>query len=768
MKKIIHGAKDRNDGWQNLVTLLGTSGDKRMASQLTWDNHPPEFYEQLYSGGGIPARIVDLIPDEALRRWVDWQNVDNNEKEAIEDRCEELDVRGNFLKAWKWGRAYGGGLLHIVTDTSDPASPLSRGEKVIGLRDLSRWDVRILTTDVEYDFGSPNFGHPRIYYLNVQMGSQYKGYPIHWTRMIRFDGQLVPRRTFIRNNYWHDSVLNRIYNSIRNYETSNDAAAACLQDFNVDVFKMNNVAALIGSGKEAIVKARIEMMSYTKSVINAMVLDAKDEEYENKGRSLEGVAELLVHQANRLVAETDIPHTKLLGESPGGSNATGNSTSQQWYNFIGSEQENYAKAKLKRLISILFPDHKDISFKFRPLRVLDDNEMADLRKTTAETDQIYFNIGALDPSEITESRFGGEEYSMETKIDNEARESGLIGPGSANEIGGDDEENEGGDPQGNGEEGPSGGQEGNPKVSKPLSTTGDRPPEGKERNKEPGPSDDTERGNKKKSAKKNADMTGRGKEALDSDEEEKAEEVSVTSKESGMGQSEFEPRNEILEVKGGIPHTKPFISQTMSDPFRDPSTDPQMKGPGIPNKNRTILPTRGNGVTAQSGFDFQKDAGKTGSPREITQIEPRKTEDSAEKASSPKRAATIIVRRGDDFLMGKRRDNGRWTLPGGHVSDLESHHQGAVRELDEETGLKAEKLKFVGGRIVEPRQGHSIHLNIYEHNADKKAKPNFKNDPDKEIDEFRWLNSKEPLPEEILGNLQHPNNVALDHMGLLK
>ncbi len=75
-------------------------------------------------------------------------------------------------------------------------------------------------------------------------------------------------------------------------------------------------------------------------------------------RSSISLAELLVLQANRLVAETDIPHTLLLGESPDGSNATGNSTSQQWYNFIGTEQENYLRPKLQRLMDLIVPDEK--------------------------------------------------------------------------------------------------------------------------------------------------------------------------------------------------------------------------------------------------------------------------------------------------------------------------------------------------------------------------------------------------------------------------
>lgn len=727
----------RADGWQNLITLLGTGADKRTAGNLYWDNRPPEFYEQMYAGGGIPARIVDLIPEESLRHWVEWTGVDKDTAEMINDRCESIDLRGALLKSWKWGRAYGGAVCHIVTDTPDPASPLRVGERVIGLRDLSRWDLRILTTDIEFDFGSPNWGHPRIYYLNVQMGSQYKGYPIHWTRMIRFDGQLVPRRTYIRNGYWHDSILNRLFNSIRNYEQANDAAAACLMDFNVDVFKMKNLANMISEGHEAIVQARIETLSLAKSVINAMIIDADEEDYENKGRSMQGVAEILTQQANRLVAETDIPHTKLLGESPDGSNATGNSTSQQWYNFIGTEQENYLRPKLKRLIELLFPDMPELSFKFKSLRVLDEVEKATLRKTVAETDQIYDQIGVLDPTEITESRFGGDEWSMETTIDKEARAAGLIVPHAQEEVGAEADD-------------------------EALHASGDQPPEGKSSVEDEPPPSEPEPGHDMRGHEGvGRDLTGREKERHPAPRgDDSVEGHGIGELFSGMQKSgtEFDFNNQV--IKGGDkPATASFISQTMSEPMRDPRTDPHLKGPGIPNKPRNILPTRGNGITAPSGFDFEKDAGKEGFAVEGQRVD---------SDMGRKRAATIIVRRGDHFLMGKTNKEGRWTLPGGVVEDGESMHQGGARELLEETGLDAKRLKFLGSRLVESEMGKPFEVAMYEHNMEKGAKPTGKNDPDKEVGKWEWFDSKKPLDAEVLGNLKHANNIALDHLGLLK
>jgi len=49
----------------------------------------------------------------------------------------------------------------------------------------------------------------------------------------------------------------------------------------------------------------------------------------------------------------------------------------------------------------------------------------------------------------------------------------------------------------------------------------------------------------------------------------------------------------------------------------------------------------------------------------------------------------LLVRRGSDPLRGK------WTLPGGALEIGESLHDGVVRELEEETGLRVEPLELI-------------------------------------------------------------------------
>ena len=63
--------------------------------------------------------------------------------------------------------------------------------------------------------------------------------------------------------------------------------------------------------------------------------------------------------------------------------------------------------------------------------------------------------------------------------------------------------------------------------------------------------------------------------------------------------------------------------------------------------------------------------------------------ESIKKSEDFSRVSSVIVATDDKMLMLQRRDNNKWTFPGGHLNDTESHLEGAVRELWEEAGIRA-------------------------------------------------------------------------------
>ena len=732
--------EERMDGWQNVVTGLGTSGDKRQYGQVQWQSRTMEFYEQLYSGDELASRIVDIIPDDGLRKWIEPKGYAKNVLEAVEKKLTALDARGSCERAWKWARAFGGALQYVVTDCIDPAQPFdAENEKVLALREMSRYDLRILTTDIETDFGSENYGQPNIYFLNVQVGTGVKLYPVHWSRVIRYDGKMVPRRTYIRNNYWHDSVLQRLFNVIRNYQTSNDAAAGIMQDFNVGVVKMKNLVNMMSAGKEQKVRARIEMMNFAKSTINAMILDADDEDFTDLSRNVTGLPEMLDHMARRFVAATDIPHTKLLGESPDGSNATGNSTTQLWYQTVEAEQNNYLRPRLNRLMGMLFYDMPELTYEFNKLHQLTEIEEADLRNKNAQTDSLYITDGVLDPTEVAKSRFSGDEYGNDIKLDMEAREGGVFGgiKPPAPEFGeGDDEEG--------GEGGSAGGQP-FPKKDGDSGDEASDPGEGAEAAPEP---------------EYNPWEAEEEEEALPASLEEK--ETNPLGVESQHDIANFGLKNN--EIPSRTDKQTSFITQTESLPFRDPKTDPKLPPPG---RKPLRVPDYAGKYSAAGGtqklgganpsMGQRRDAGESS-------LMPRALDYTKGKGQKV-HGTSVVVQFGHEILIGKRRDTGKWALPGGVCEAGETAKLAARRELWEETGLRYTRLAPLGYHENAEAYVSTFRCMIL---GLERPVTDTSLDPDHEFTELRWVDVRQGLPAEIAEALHYQPDLGLLDMGVLK
>ena len=58
---------------------------------------------------------------------------------------------------------------------------------------------------------------------------------------------------------------------------------------------------------------------------------------------------------------------------------------------------------------------------FNPLWQMTEAERVDIRLKQSQADVAYINAQVLTPEEVASSRFGGDAYSIETKLDLEAR-----------------------------------------------------------------------------------------------------------------------------------------------------------------------------------------------------------------------------------------------------------------------------------------------------------------------------------------------------------
>lgn len=124
-------------------------------------------------------------------------------------------------------------------------------------------------------------------------------------------------------------------------------------------------------------------------------------------------------------------------------------------------------------------------------------------------------------------------------------------------------------------------------------------------------------------------------------------------------------------------------------------------------------------------------------------------------------ASSVCVKNGESLLFGKRRDSGKYTMPGGKKEGNESPYQTAIRELFEESGLDANDITYIGNQYND--EGVLVHAFLYDVAGVEpdQRQVTSKYDPDEEVSEWFWVKPGTQAWNEVMTNLQHPKNVCL-------
>ncbi len=138
--------------------------------------------------------------------------------------------------------------------------------------------------------------------------------------------------------------------------------------------------------------------------INNLLLLGDGESWARQRIDFAGLPEMVRTFLQVAAGAADIPVTRLLGQSPAGLSATGESDTRNYYDMIAARQEIDLRPQLERLDRLLLAsegiDPGAVSFAFRPLWQMDAATAAAVALSKAQTTQIYAGLG-LWPTAVT-------------------------------------------------------------------------------------------------------------------------------------------------------------------------------------------------------------------------------------------------------------------------------------------------------------------------------------------------------------------------------
>ncbi len=429
----------RFDAWENPLTGFGTTRDKTTYTKFgAFERLADVDLSNLYHGDDMAARMVDIVPQEMFRKGFTVDLGDPDLNTWINEKLDNLDAPKRFCDAIRWARLFGGSALLIGADDGQDASLPLDPDRVEAVRYLYTIDRRLLWPVSYYtEAGHPKLGEPETYMVSpiIQGGASSASVSVvHESRLIIFRGAPTGNIERLAWAHWDISVLQRPHEILRQFNTGWKAVEIMLTDGNQAIFKMTGLAESIGSEGSDYVQKRMNVIEMYRSVLRALVIDADSEEsYERAGVSFGSVPETLDKFMLRLAAAVQIPVTILMGQSPAGMSATGDSDFRWFYDRIESEQTTECTPKLRRLVRMILATEeppKDIDAAkltinviWPPLWTETPSAEATRRLSIAQADAAYLTAGVYLPEEVALSRARPDGFNAEMQISEEGRKA---------------------------------------------------------------------------------------------------------------------------------------------------------------------------------------------------------------------------------------------------------------------------------------------------------------------------------------------------------
>ena len=414
---------------------------------------------QAMSQNGLLRACIETVSDDMTREWIELKRDTSNpdyddngevteeEKERHREEQKEADAliseMNQTMKKYHLQDVFhlaqtlvgyeGGALIFIDTGAvgDELKTPLNLSDYTGELRMGDLKGFRVI---------DPVNVFPGLYNSTDPLREDYfvpetwwiLGQEVHKSRLVRLVANEVPLLLKPSYNFLGIAQAQILWDYVLHFQQCRVAAADLVTKHSTTVFKTSIGDILFSGQGTQVLDTRIAYFKKNRDNLNIVAIDRETEDLVNVDAPVTGVDMICKQALEYLAAINRTPAVKLLGISPSGFNATGESDIRNYYDHILSQQEKVFRAGIQTCLDVLQLNlngkiDKSLTFEFAKLSEEDKNTRVMYQKSKADVigglldhqiisgeearkalaDDPDSGFTDLDPDEVPEDEGGG-------------------------------------------------------------------------------------------------------------------------------------------------------------------------------------------------------------------------------------------------------------------------------------------------------------------------------------------------------------------------
>ena len=330
---------------------------------------------------GLIRACIQTVADDMTRMWIELKGGDDTDGDKLNHLKDLIDnkyhLREVFHRAFVTTGYMGGAFVYVKTQSEQINLPLTYNDKNKELAKGEKISFIVVdpvnTSPMEYNCTNPleeDYMKPRRWVV--------LSHEVHSSRMLPIIDNEPPTLLKPSYNFLGIPQAQILWDYVMHFNQCRVNAQNLLKKISLLVVQTDMDAILTSQNGVANFDERMNFLARYRDNDSVFVCDKSEEAVSNVQTTISGCTDV-VRQALEMVAAINrTPAVKLLGISPSGFNATGESDIRNYYDYVHSKQELHHDAVQKCIEAIQLVEYgfidKSIGFDFVDLNV--ENETA--------------------------------------------------------------------------------------------------------------------------------------------------------------------------------------------------------------------------------------------------------------------------------------------------------------------------------------------------------------------------------------------------------